>query len=191
MKKAHMFIIDCETTGLLRNSLLLSFGGLVVNSNLEILDTIEVIIQRTEEELIQNCLPNVLELHKKSGLYEQVIKSNCSLLEAKSKFFEIVNKHKQYIEKNGEKKELKHILTNNTVRMDYMWLEETFKEDFLNAFDYRTIDISSLNELVKRWKPELNTQIENLKKGRHTALEDAMETYEELKMYRKVLFNEL
>ena len=69
-----------------------------------------------------------------------------------------------------------------------MWLEETFKEDFLNAFDYRTIDVSSLNELVKRWKPELNTQVEKNKKGRHTALEDALETYEELKMYREVLF---
>ena len=65
MKRSHMFIIDCETTGLLRNSLLLSFGGVIVNSKLEILDKFEVNIQRTEVELIENCSPKVLEMQRK------------------------------------------------------------------------------------------------------------------------------
>ena len=50
-------------------------------------------------------------------------------------------------------------------------------------FHYRNLDVSTLKELAKRWKPELLDQFE--KQGAHTALADIRESIEELKFYRQ------
>ena len=50
-------------------------------------------------------------------------------------------------------------------------------------FHYRNLDVSSLKELVRRWKPEL---LEGLvKKGAHVAMEDIKDSIDELKYYRE------
>ena len=52
-------------------------------------------------------------------------------------------------------------------------------------FLYRNLDVSTLKELVKRWKPEI---VKGLKKeGKHQALADIYESIEELKYYRKAV----
>jgi oligoribonuclease len=52
-------------------------------------------------------------------------------------------------------------------------------------FLYRNLDVSTLKELVKRWKPELIKEMMKLKQGKHEALADIYESIEELKYYRK------
>jgi len=49
-------------------------------------------------------------------------------------------------------------------------------------FHYRNLDVSTLKELCKRWKPEVAKGV--VKKGAHTALADILESIEELKYYR-------
>ena len=49
-------------------------------------------------------------------------------------------------------------------------------------FHYRNLDVSTLKELVRRWKPELKSFS---KEGKHEALADILESIEELKFYRK------
>jgi oligoribonuclease len=49
-------------------------------------------------------------------------------------------------------------------------------------FHYRNLDVSTLKELVRRWKPELKAFS---KEGKHEALPDILESIEELKFYRK------
>jgi oligoribonuclease len=49
-------------------------------------------------------------------------------------------------------------------------------------FHYRNLDVSTLKELVKRWKPDLKSFA---KEGKHEALADILESIEELKFYRK------
>lgn len=49
-------------------------------------------------------------------------------------------------------------------------------------FHYRNLDVSTLKELCKRWKPELAKGI--VKSGKHTALADIYESIEEMKFYR-------
>jgi oligoribonuclease len=49
-------------------------------------------------------------------------------------------------------------------------------------FHYRNLDVSTLKELVRRWKPEIAKGV--VKKGRHEALADIYESIEELKYYR-------
>ena len=50
-------------------------------------------------------------------------------------------------------------------------------------FHYRNLDVSTLKELVKRWKPELAKGL--AKHGKHEALADIYESIEELKYYRE------
>jgi oligoribonuclease len=50
-------------------------------------------------------------------------------------------------------------------------------------FHYRNLDVSTLKELVKRWKPAIANGI--VKKGRHEALADIYESIEELRYYRE------
>jgi oligoribonuclease len=50
-------------------------------------------------------------------------------------------------------------------------------------FHYRNLDVSTLKELVRRWKPELAKGF--IKEGKHEALADILESIEELKFYRK------
>ncbi len=49
-------------------------------------------------------------------------------------------------------------------------------------FHYRNIDVSTLKELARRWKPEVYKGV--VKKGTHTALADIHESIEELRYYR-------
>ena len=49
-------------------------------------------------------------------------------------------------------------------------------------FHYRNLDVSTLKELCKRWKPEVAKGV--VKKGAHTAMADIIESIEELKYYR-------
>ena len=53
---------------------------------------------------------------------------------------------------------------------------------FESFFHYRNLDVSTLKELCKRWKPELVKGFQ--KKGAHTALADILESIDELKYYR-------
>ena len=49
-------------------------------------------------------------------------------------------------------------------------------------FHYRNLDVSTLKELVRRWKPELTRGV--VKNGKHEALADIYESIEEMKYYR-------
>ena len=53
-------------------------------------------------------------------------------------------------------------------------------------FHYRIIDVSSIKELVRRWKPELLEGLQ--KKGTHLAIDDIRESIEELVYYRQHTF---
>ena len=54
-------------------------------------------------------------------------------------------------------------------------------------FHYRNLDVSTLKELVRRWKPEAMKGF--AKEGKHEALADIVESIEELKYYRKTVMS--
>src|SRR5690606_33397548 len=77
-------------------------------------------------------------------------------------------------------------LAGNSVGTDRTFLDRDVPE-FASWLSYRTIDVSSLKELSKRWFPRVyyNTPA---KHGGHRALADIRESIQELKYYREVLF---
>src|SRR6266513_2708432 len=52
-------------------------------------------------------------------------------------------------------------------------------------FHYRNLDVSTLKELVRRWKPELGKGF--LKESKHRAYDDVLESIEELRYYRRTV----
>jgi oligoribonuclease len=75
-------------------------------------------------------------------------------------------------------------MCGNTICQDRRFLARWMPK--LEAFFlYRNVDVSTLKELVKRWKPELIKDMMKLKQGKHEALADIYESIEELKYYRK------
>jgi oligoribonuclease len=73
-------------------------------------------------------------------------------------------------------------LAGNTVHQD-----RRFMARYLPAFDaylhYRIVDVSTLKELARRWRPDVLQGV--TKEGKHEALADVYESIEELKYYRR------
>jgi oligoribonuclease len=76
-------------------------------------------------------------------------------------------------------------MCGNSVHQDRRFLARYMPQ--LEAyFHYRNLDVSTLKELARRWKPDIMAGL--VKHGKHEALADIYESIEELKYYREHLF---
>jgi oligoribonuclease len=111
--------------------------------------------------------------HGKSGLTDRVKASTVDEAQAEALVIEFL---KQYVPKG------KSPMCGNSICQDRRFLARTMPklEDF---FHYRNLDVSTLKELAKRWKPEI---LAGFKKAQaHTALADITESIDELAYYRE------
>jgi len=111
--------------------------------------------------------------HGKSGLIDRVKTSTVDEAAAEAQVIEFL---KQYVPKG------KSPMCGNSICQDRRFLAKTMPklEDF---FHYRNLDVSTLKELAKRWKPEI---LAGFKKAQaHTALADIVESIDELAYYRE------
>lgn len=79
-------------------------------------------------------------------------------------------------------------LAGNSVHADRMFLRR-YMPALEAHLHYRNVDVSTLKELVSRWRPELIDEAP-VKLDRHRALDDITESIEELRFYRNALFGE-
>lgn len=111
--------------------------------------------------------------HGKSGLIEKVKASTLLEAEAESQLIEFLS---QYVPKKGSP------MCGNSIGQDRRFLVKYMPK--LEAFfHYRNLDVSTLKELSKRWRPEVHSAFK--KQQRHTALADVHESIDELEHYRK------
>jgi oligoribonuclease len=80
-------------------------------------------------------------------------------------------------------------LAGNSVHADRMFLRR-YMPTLEAHLHYRNVDVSTLKELIRRWRPKLLDEAP-VKSDRHRALGDITESIEELRFYRKALFGEL
>ena len=78
-------------------------------------------------------------------------------------------------------------MCGNSICQDRRFLAR-YMPDLEAWFHYRNLDVSSIKELIKRWKPELLKGYS--KKNTHKAMDDIRESIEELQYYRKHFFIE-
>jgi oligoribonuclease len=112
--------------------------------------------------------------HGKSGLIEKVKASTMTEAQAQA---EIIAFLKPLIPKG------KIPLCGNTIHQDRRFMA-LYMPELNDFFHYRNIDVSTLKELAKRWKPDVYKSFK--KQQKHTALADVYESIEELKHYREL-----
>ncbi|KAH0556370.1 hypothetical protein GP486_005705 [Trichoglossum hirsutum] len=82
----------------------------------------------------------------------------------------------------------KAVLAGNTVHADRAFLSKPPYDKVLAHLHYRIFDVSTIKEAVRRWGSDKMLQQVPRKKGLHEARQDILESIEEAKYYRKVLF---
>jgi oligoribonuclease len=111
--------------------------------------------------------------HNQSGLVLRVQESLTTEAEAEKLTIEFL---KQYIEPG------KSPMCGNSICQDRRFLCN-YMPELANFFHYRNLDVSTLKELVKRWRPQLLSGV--VKKSKHLALDDIKDSIAELVYYRE------
>ena len=115
--------------------------------------------------------------HGESGLTERVRESTIDESQASAAILEFLSEHTQ---------KRKAPLAGNSIHQDRRFIARYLPEveDWLH---YRNVDVSTIKELAPRWYPKEYAG-RPTKKGTHRAMDDLVESIEELKYYRKWLF---
>ena len=171
--------IDCEMTGLrLETDKLIEVAALVTDSELNILgDGVDIVIHADDAAL--DDMPDVVtEMHRKSGLTDEVRRSTVSLADAEKRILEYIREH---VPVAGTVP-----LAGNSIATDRGFIARDMPE--LDAYlHYRMIDVSSIKELCRRWYPRI--YFGQPEKGlAHRALADIQESIRELEYYRRTAF---
>lgn len=178
MNKNNLVWIDLEMTGLdpLKDKIL-EIATIVTDNQLNIVAEGPVIVIGQSDETLEAMGEWCTNVHGKSGLLQKVVNSDITEAQAQEETLEFL---RNYCRPG------KSPLCGNSVWMDRFFILHHMPElyTFLN---YRTIDVSSIKELAKRWSPE-NPALEFKKENTHRALEDIRESIEELKHYKECFF---
>lgn len=166
--------LDCEMTGLDPEvDRLIEIAVVVTGPNLS--PRIEgpvLVIHQSDEQLAKMDKWNQ-NTHGRSGLIDKVRASPLGEAEVEQQLLDFI---KRYVPKNGSP------MCGNTISQDRRFLVKYMPR--LEAyFHYRNLDVSTLKELAKRWRPEVYNTFK--KQQKHTALADVHESIDELAHYRE------
>lgn len=170
--------IDCEMTGLsLQNDVLVEIAVLATDSDLNLIgEGVDVVIRATKEQL-DGMNEFVTNMHTNSGLITQ-IPDGISMSAAEDLIL-------AYLQSAGVQPG-KSPLAGNSVSVDRNFIARDMPR--LNEiFHYRTVDVSSIKELARRWHPRVYFSAP-AKIGNHRALGDIQDSINELKYYREAIF---
>ena len=171
--------LDCEMTGLDPQTERIIEIAVVVTGP-QLMPRIEgpVLVVHQSDELLGKMDAWNKGTHGRSGLIDKVRASTLVEAEAEQQIIDFL---KHYVPKG------KVPLCGNSIGQDRRFLALYMPR--LEAFlHYRNVDVSTLKELARRWKPEAYSSFKKAQK--HTALADVYESIEELAHYRKHLFCE-
>ena len=171
--------MDLEMTGLDPDRhVIVEIATLLTDDNLELVaEGPDLIVHASEAELAEMD-DFVTNMHTRSGLLDQITTSTLSLEEAGAQTLAFLQEHIP---------EARTVpLCGNSIGTDRRFLAKQLPEieEFLH---YRSIDVSTLKELARRWHPEAFHRAPK-KGGAHRALDDIRESLDELRHYRSALF---
>ena len=170
---------DMEMTGLDPDTdRIIEIAVVVTDSELNILAECPVFAIHQPEEIMNGMDAWNKGTHGRSGLIERVKNSTVTEADAEAALIEFL---KQYVPAG------KSPMSGNSICQDRRFMARGMPK--LEAFfHYRNLDVSTLKELCKRWKPELASGFK--KHQKHTALADIIESVEELRYYREHFIKE-
>ncbi|MEA3191797.1 MAG: oligoribonuclease [Betaproteobacteria bacterium] len=170
----NLIWIDMEMTGLQPDSdRIIEIAILVTDPQLAPVATGPVLVVHQPDSVLEAMDSWNQSTHKKTGLIDRVRASTLDEAAAERAALEFLAAHVPASTSP---------MCGNSICQDRRFLARWMPK--LEAhFHYRNLDVSTLKELVKRWKPEAMKGF--AKEGKHEALADIVESIEELKYYRK------
>ena len=169
----NLIWIDCEMTGLDPEvDRLIEIAVVITGANLEPrIESPVWVIHQSDEQLDKMDAWNK-GTHGRSGLIDKVKASTLTEAEAEQQILDFLAK---YLPKGVAP------MCGNTISQDRRFIVKYMPK--LEAFfHYRNLDVSTLKELAKRWRPEVYSAFK--KQQAHTALADVHESIDELVHYR-------
>ena len=166
--------LDCEMTGLDPEiERIIEIAIIVTGPKLEPRIESPVLVIHQSDELLDKMDRWNKGTHSKSGLIDKVKASTLTEADAESELLDFL---RQYVPKKGSP------MCGNSIGQDRRFLVKYMPK--LEAFfHYRNLDVSTLKELSKHWRPEVYKSFK--KKQRHTALADVHESIDEMEHYRE------
>lgn len=172
----NLIWIDLEMSGLAPDAdRILEMAFIVTDSELNLVAEGPVLVLHQPDEVLAAMDSWNRSVHAKSGLVDKVRASTLAEAEAERQALAFLEQHVP----RGVSP-----MCGNSVCQDRRFMARWMPR--LEAhFLYRNLDVSTLKELVRRWKPEIARALK--KEGKHEALADILESIEELKYYRRTV----
>jgi oligoribonuclease len=171
--------MDLEMTGLNPSTdVIVEIATLVTDDELEIVAEGPDLVVHQPESALAAMDDYVRKMHTASGLLARIEASTVSLAEAGQTTLEFIKAHVP------EKRTVP--LAGNSIGTDRRFLA-AWLPDIEEYLHYRSIDVSTVKELARRWYPEAYAAAPS-KAGHHRALDDIRESVAELRHYRATIF---
>jgi len=174
--------MDLEMTGLEpETDVIVEIATLITDDDLNIIAEGPDLVIHQSDEVLARMNQVVVDMHTKSGLLEAIKSSTVTLEEAGAATLEFIRQHIP---------EARTIpLCGNSIGTDRRFLAKYLPE-IENYLHYRSVDVSTIKELARRWYPNLGSDRPN-KGGTHRALDDIRASVNELAFYRERVFTPL
>lgn len=170
----NLIWLDMEMTGLNPDTdRIIEVAMIVTDSQLNVVAESPVLVVHQSDAVLDGMDDWNKTTHGKTGLIDKVKASTLSEAEAEAQLLAWMQ---EYVPARTSP------MCGNTVHQDRRFMARWMPK-LEEYFHYRNLDVSTLKELARRWKPEVAKGV--VKKGRHEALADILESIEELRYYRE------
>jgi len=171
--------MDLEMTGLdPATDAVVEIATLLTDDDLTIVAEGPDLVVATGRDKLDAMSDVVRDMHTRSGLLAAIEASTLTLDEAGKATLEFLETH---IAERGAVP-----LCGNSIGMDRRFLAVQLPE-IERFFHYRSIDVSTVKELARRWMPDAFARAPR-KRGAHRAMDDIKESVAELAYYREAVF---
>jgi oligoribonuclease len=169
----HLIWIDMEMSGLNPDTdRVLEVAIVVTDSQLHTVAQAPVLVVHQDDDVLARMDDWNKSTHAKSGLIDRVKASRLTEAQVEDRMLAFVTEHLP---------PRTSPMCGNSVHQDRRFLVR-YMPKLEEYFLYRNLDVSTLKELVRRWRPDLVSGLTKL--GKHEALADVHESIDELRYYR-------